>query len=102
MDQFSNEETFEVEELSEDERRTRYAEITSLKSHKGWLALVDALKDKEAKTQKLAYLRIMSASFNEREADYMRGLMTGLRWARTAPVNAEKAWNRLNAKREDS
>jgi hypothetical protein len=65
--------------------------LAALSQHPSWPTLEDAVNEKEEKLR----ARLLATAFgsplpiNQREVDYMRGYIHGMRWFLAVPENAE-------------
>lgn len=82
-------------DLSDNDKNLEFADISTLKSHRGWVALSNQVGDKESRVLKGLQVKLLSGiGFSQSEVDYTRGIIAGLRWVMTAPDVAQKRYKR--------
>jgi hypothetical protein len=80
--------------ISDETRRVlhqRQAEFTALSKHPSWPEFEAEVGRKVARLEKVILARVLSSTteFTQREIDYMRGFVNGMRWLVAVPSGAE-------------
>jgi hypothetical protein len=86
--------------MNEEDRRVlaqRQATLTALSKHASWAELEAEVDRKEQRLQKLVLAKVLGGSgeFNQREIDYLRGFVQGMKWLVAVPVTAESSLERF-------
>ena len=79
-----------------------FANISELDGSKNWKSLSNELEKKEIIQVKNMAKALMGGAVQNPELviAYTKGFVAGLKWARSAPKNAQREWTKLS-KRED-
>ena len=82
----------------EDQRllRQRQATLTALSKHPSWPELEAEVGRKLARLEKHILARTLGnpTEFSQREIDYLRGFVNGMKWLVAVPVSAESSLER--------
>jgi len=74
----------------------RQANLTALSRHPAWPELEAEVQRKITRLEKHVLARTMGSpqEFTQREIDYLRGFVNGMRWLVAVPVSAENSLER--------
>lgn len=90
---------FEKVDLTDPEKRERYGNIAGLKGTKSWTSLIASLDEKERLQVKSMTMQLLGGIQNpETLISYTKGFLAGLRWAKSAPSNAQRVYTKLSSK----
>lgn len=86
--------------LSDEDRRLltqRQAELTALSKHPSWPELEKEVGRKQTRLEKHILARTLGSTseFSQREIDYLRGFVNGMKWLVAVPVSAESSLERF-------
>ena len=79
--------------VTSEQRRLELSEVASLSYIKAFVTLIGEIEEREKRALKEAEIHLLSGELDIREADYIRGFVTGLRWVVSAPKVAERRLN---------
>jgi hypothetical protein len=69
--------------------------LASLAQHPSWPEFVEEIKEKEAFLRQQALAKFLSvAPVSQREVDYLRGFINGMKWVTTVPKTSENTLER--------
>lgn len=85
--------------LTDEDRRLlvqRQANLTALTKHPSWPELEAEVERKQTRLEKHILARTLgsTAAFEQREIDYLRGFVNGMKWLVAVPVSAENSLER--------
>jgi len=80
--------------MSEETKRVlmqRQAAFTALSKHPSWPEFEDEVGRKVTRLEKVIVARVLNSTseFTQREIDYMRGFVNGMKWLAAVPAGAE-------------
>jgi hypothetical protein len=86
--------------MSEEDRQLLIrwqANLTALTKHPSWPELEAEVARKEARLEKMVLAKVLGGNgiYDQREIDYMRGFVNGMKWFAAVPSNAEHSLERF-------
>lgn len=84
-----------MSELEQRQLVTRGGALSALSQHPSWAELEAEVGRKRARLERHVLAQALSAGgFSQREADYLRGFISGIEWLVAVPTRAESTLER--------
>jgi hypothetical protein len=81
---------------TDEQKHARQAALAALQTHPSWPEFLDNARDEQETLERRILMMALSGGetgipFNQRQVDYMRGFVNGMRWLTREPGKAERS-----------